>query len=105
MAALRAAQARGFNRFEQIESDPAYAGIRSDPRFRAVVRDLASGWIRHYERLDDPTQMELRVLALAHLARGERDEAISALEAALAHGGPIDDRIRSELDQLRGAAR
>ncbi len=105
VAALRAAQARGFNRFEQIESDPAYAGIRSDPRFRAVVRDLASGWIRHYERLDDPTQMELRVLALAHLARGERDEAISALEAALAHGGPIDDRIRSELDQLRGAAR
>lgn len=105
VAALRAAQARGFNRFEQLESDPAYAGVRSDPRFRAVVRDLAAGWIAHYERLEEPTQMELRVRALAHLARGERQDAIAALEAALARGGPIDDRVRSELEQLRGAAR
>lgn len=105
VAALRAAQARGFNRFEQLESDPAYASIRGDPRFRAVVRDLAAGWIRHYDRLDDPTQLELRVRALAHLARGERAQAIAALEAALARGGPIDERIRSELDQLRGSTR
>ncbi len=104
VAALRAAQARGFNRFEQLESDPAFAEIRTDPRFRAVVRDLAGWWIEHYERLEHPTQMELRVRGLAHLARGEEPEAIAALEAALERGGPIDERVRAELAEVRRRA-
>jgi len=102
--ALRAAERRGFNRFEQLQSDPAFAPVRSDPRFRAVVRDLAAWWIARSETLPEPTQMELRVLALAHLARGEREQARAALGAALQRGGPIDDRIRSELRELGGAA-
>jgi hypothetical protein len=48
--------------------------------------------------------MELRVRALAHLARGEQQEAVAALEAALERGGPIDDRIRSELAEVRRRA-
>ncbi len=101
VGALRAAEARGFRRFEQLEGDPAFAPIRSDPRFRAVVHDMAGWWLAHYAELDDLTQMELRVRALAHLARGERAQAVASLEAALARGGPIDGRIRSEIEQVR----
>lgn len=104
VAALRAAQARGFNRFEQLDADPVYLPIRSDPRFRALVRDLAGWWLEHYDRIESPTQLELRVRAIAHLARGEQKQAIAALEAALARGGPIDDRIRSELAEVRRRA-
>lgn len=101
VSALRAAQARGFNRFEQLQSDPGYDPIRGDPGFRALVREMAAWWIERSDRLQDPTQTELRVRALAHLARGEEAEAIRAFEAALARGGPIDDRIRAELNDLR----
>lgn len=103
-AALRAAERRGWYRFEQLESDPSYDPVRSDPRFRAVVRDLAAWWIARTDGLAAPTQMELRVKAMAHRARGETAEAERALEAALARGGPIDDRIRAELAELRRGA-
>ncbi len=104
MAALRAAERRGWYRFEQLESDPSYEPVRSDPRFRAVVRDLAAWWIARTDDLAAPTQMELRVKAMAHLARGETADAERALEAALARGGPIDDRIRAELAEIRRGA-
>jgi hypothetical protein len=104
VAALRAAQARGFNRFEQLEADPGYDPIRNDPRFRTLVREIAGWWIERARTLENPTQMELRVEAVAHLARGEDEAAIRALEAALARGGPIDDRIRSELAAVRRRA-
>ncbi|CAG0971250.1 hypothetical protein MYXO_01314 [Myxococcaceae bacterium] len=99
--ALEAARARGWNRFEQLENDPVWDPIRSDPRFRGLVREIAAWWIERSEQLENPTQMELRVRAIAHLARGERDLAIESLEAALALGGPIDERIREELAELR----
>jgi len=104
VSALRAARARGFTRFEQLENDPAYEPIRDDPRFRAVVSEMAAWWLAHYERLKDPTQLELRMRAVAHLARGEEAEAIRALEDALARGGPLDERIRGELNSLRHSA-
>jgi hypothetical protein len=106
VAALRAAQARGYNRFEQLQGDPAYDPIRSDPAFRALVRDVAAWWIARADRLENPTQLELRQRALAHLARGENADAVAWLKAALARGGPIDARIRGELEEVRrlGAA-
>ncbi|HTF35314.1 MAG TPA: hypothetical protein VK714_16645 [Myxococcota bacterium] len=104
VAALQAAQARGFNRFEQLENDPSYDPIRGDSRFQAIVREMAAWWIERSYRLQDPTQLDLRMRAVAHLARGEEAEAIRALEAALARGGPIDERIRAELSDLRRSA-
>lgn len=99
--ALREAWELGFNRFEQLQGDPTLAPLRGDPRFQALIHEIAGWWVDRFASQPDPTQLELRVLATAHLARGERAEALAALERALARGGPIDDRIRSEIAQVR----
>jgi hypothetical protein len=103
--ALRRARELGFNRHEQLRSDPALAPLHGDPRFEALVREIATSWITRFEAKPDPTQIELRTLAMAHLARGDRDTAIAVLERALAQGGPIDARLRDEIAQLRADPR
>jgi hypothetical protein len=107
VANLRAAFALGFNRFEQLQGgddrDVAFDPVRDDPRFQAVVRDMAGWWVERLSVVPAPTQLELRTLAVAHLARGERDAAIAALERAIARGGPLDARLRGELELVRSA--
>ncbi len=100
VTALDAAIARGFNRFEQLEGDPAFAPIRQDPRFRERVARVAQGWIDRVARLPDPTQMELHVAAQASVARGDLDGAARLLERALAREGPIGDLVRAELAEV-----
>ena len=100
---IRGAMERGYNRFEQLQLDPAYAVIRDTPEFRSVIREMATGWIESGRSWRDPTQGELRKLASAHAARGERDEAVALLRRALERGGPLDAAIRADLGSL-GAA-
>ena len=101
LVALRRAWELGFNRFEQLQSDPALASLRGDPRFDALVGEVAGWWVQRLSAKQDPTQLELRTLAIAHLARHERAEAIAALARAIATGGPLDDQLRTELAQVR----
>jgi hypothetical protein len=103
LAALERAVARGYNRFEQLEADPAWDAIRDDPRFRALVHELAGRWIASARRKASPTQTELRAVAHAHVARVEYAEALRAYEAALAAGGPDGDAIRAEIGAVRAA--
>jgi hypothetical protein len=103
VAELRVAFERGFNRFEQLQSDPAFDPIRGDPRFRALVREIASWWVERLAALSDATQIELRQLAVAQVAQGDRAAARRTLERALAREGPLAARIRDDLVQL-GAA-
>jgi hypothetical protein len=105
VAEIRGAMQRGYNRFEQLQSDPAYAPIRHTAGFRGVIRDMATGWIESGRAWEDPTQGELRKLASAHAARGERDEAVALLRRALERGGPLDAAIRSDLGRLGAAPR
>lgn len=100
VAALRAAAARGYNRFEQIEADPAFDAIREQPEFRALVGEIAADWIRSERARANPTQQELQMVAHAHYVRGERAEAIAVLERALALGGSRDAAIRADLEAL-----
>jgi hypothetical protein len=105
IAALRRAWQLGYNRFEQLQVDGALAPLRRDPRYGALLYEMAGSWIPRIEARPDPSQLELRVLAQARFTRGERDAAIAALERALAVGGPIDDVIRDDLSKLRGTTR
>jgi tetratricopeptide (TPR) repeat protein len=105
IAALRRAWELGFNRYEQLQTDPSLASLRGDPRFQALVREIAAWWVTRFEAKQDPTQIELRTLAVAQLATGDRDSAIGSLERALAKGGPIDARLRDEIAQIRALPR
>jgi hypothetical protein len=104
VAAIRAAAERGYNRFEQLDADPALAPVRGHPRFRAVVNEIAAGWIESVRDREDPTQMELRMIAHAHSVRGETEAAIRVLRRALAIGGPRDAEIRADLARLGSPA-
>ncbi len=101
VAELRRAADRGIGRFMLLDSDPGLAPIRQDPAFRELVHELAGRWIEAARRRGASTQPELRVMALAHVKRGELDEAEESLERALAAGGPLDPEVRRNLAEVR----
>jgi hypothetical protein len=101
VAALRAASARGFDRFIDLEREPLWEPLRGDPRFRATVAEIAGVWISHVADRANPTAPELRMWGHAHAARGEWDEAIAKLERALAIGGPGTEGLRADLAEVR----
>jgi hypothetical protein len=100
VAGVRGAIERGYNRFDQLMNDPGWAPVRDDPRFQAVVRELATGWIVRIGERDDPTQLELQMAAHAHLARDEREFAVEMFRRALARGGKYDAEMRAYLTAL-----
>jgi len=103
IANLRRARERGYNRFEQLEADPAWASVRDQPEFRSLVREMAAGWIERARHKPNPTQIELRAVGHAHIARAEYAQALAVLERALEMGGPRDAEIRAEVAALRSA--
>jgi hypothetical protein len=100
VAALRVAAERGLDRFMVVAGDPGLAPIRHTPEFQALIRAMAGEWIAKARRRGRATQPELRVMAHAHLVRGETDEAERVLERALEAGGPLDSVVRAELNAL-----
>jgi hypothetical protein len=101
VALLRQAYARGYNRLDHLLQEPAYAPYLGDPRFRALLVEIADGLLAHLGRNESPSQLELHVMALAHEVRGDTDAAVRTLERALAVGGPIDAQIERDLAALR----
>ena len=100
VAGVRAAMLRGYNRFEQLLNDPAFEPVRQSTKFRALVREIAAGWIATIRELEDPTQLELQMAAQAHLVRNERAQAVEMFRRALARGGRYDDLMRAHLAAL-----
>lgn len=100
VASVRAATARGYNRFDQLLAEPQLAPVRSSPRFRAVIDEMAAGWIASLGSRSDPSQGELRMIARAHIARREFRDAEAMLQRALEKGGALDDQLRQDLLDL-----
>jgi hypothetical protein len=98
--ALQGALERGFDRFDQLFGDPAFAALAWDPGYQAVVAQMAWRWIERLGSRTNRSQAELYSLALAYRVRGELAEARQALELGLERGGPLDETIRAALQAL-----
>lgn len=102
VAALRRAATLGRDRFDALDADPMLAPIRNDPGFRALVDELADVYIAGMLSRGRPlSQEEHAALFVAYYRRGRLDLAERSLEAALARGGPYDERIERDLVALR----
>jgi hypothetical protein len=101
VAALQVVADRGLDRFMAVRDDPGLAPLRDDPAFRRVIQTMAGHWIERARARGYASQPELRVLGLAHLERDEYAAAVTALEASLRVGGPLDAVVRAELREAR----
>jgi tetratricopeptide (TPR) repeat protein len=101
VAALRAAHARGFDRFVDLERDPGFARLHDDPRFAALLHEVARTWIARVEGRSDPTLPELVMLGQAYATLGEWDRALALLEQAARAGGPGSELARAALPEVR----
>jgi tetratricopeptide (TPR) repeat protein len=104
VAALRKAADRGIDRFMVLRDDPGLVSIRDTEEFRALLYEMAGHWIERASQRENPAPPELRVMAHAHLVRGEYAEAEALLERALGAGGPLTSVVRAELAALRASA-
>jgi len=104
-AEARRAFELGFHRFMHFYEVPAFAAVRGDPVFQALLVEMAGRWIEETRQMPSPTQADLRVRAHAHIVRGEYAEAEALLERALQLGGGFDELVRAELTQVRATLR
>ncbi len=104
LAELAAARAYGWDYYGDLQNNRVYEGVRTTPRFQALIREMAGDLIARAEKTPRHTQMDLRDIAEAHRIRGELGEAVDALEQALQMGGPLDSELRPKLVALRAQA-
>jgi len=98
---LRGAQQRGYDDFALTQRHPSFARYGLDREFRSVLRGMARLTLERGEAISRPTQATLLQRARAYVVLGRPQEAVTALEDALALGGPLDDLVRAELTRLR----
>ena len=101
VASLRVAVDRGYNRLDHLLEDPAYLAIRGDPGFQALLREVAQEWLDRLGKVASPIQLELRLIAQAHIVVEDYEAALAALERAVEIGGPADAEARQERDMVR----
>ena len=100
---LRTASQRDWDYWNFVLASPAFQQVRDDPRFKALIADLAEGFINKVERRSRPTQLELLQLAQAHAIRGETEAAAAAIDRGLALGGPLEGELRTLRASLKQA--
>jgi len=105
ITALQAARARGYNRLDHLLGEPAYAPLQNDPRFRTLLRELAQEWLDRLQHNPSPSQLELRLVAQAHVVLDDLPAAIRAIERALEIEGPISADLERDLEALRRSQR
>jgi len=98
---LRAAHARGYNRVDNLISDPAYASMQNDPDFVELKFAMADDWIRRLSLDPAPSHYTARSLAQAYIVKGELPAALALIVAASERPGPIGDELRADAEDLR----
>jgi len=94
---LRAAADHGWNDVVSLPDQVAFAPVRQDPQFQAVLVELAGRLIDDSKGIPPSSQPALLVLARAHELRGERAEQRALLKQAIAVGGPMTEGARKLL--------
>jgi tetratricopeptide (TPR) repeat protein len=97
---LRAAADRGYYQnqpfwVERLEP------LKDDPRYQALLRDIAGQRIAMARERGYHTQRQMLTVANAHCVLGEFDQAIEVLEAAIRDGGPLESKLIDRLLQVR----
>ena len=99
VALLEQAHARGYNRLDHLLL-PSYARIQNDPAFDQLKRQWAREWIERLSASGSPSQLELRVIAQAHVVLGDLEAARRDILRAIETGGPISEDLRDDLAEL-----
>jgi hypothetical protein len=103
IAALEAAEERGFVLHGTGLAHPSFGRVRNDPRYAAYRDAMAGRTLARIASKPRATQLDLRDAALLHELRGERDAAVAAVDRALALGGPLEPLLRVDRERLLAA--
>lgn len=86
VAALRAAVARGYDRYDALEQAPIYEAVRGDPAFQQLLREMAASWVALSRTLEHPSRADLLARADACRVLGD-DDCVRAARAEAARLG------------------
>jgi tetratricopeptide (TPR) repeat protein len=101
LAELRASAERGGGFAHPFYGDPWLTPLHADPRFQALIRDMAQMEIDAARERPPTSQPQIVILANANYLRGDLDRAIELLERALRMRGPLDADALQLLERIR----
>jgi len=97
---LRLAQQRGYNRLDNLLADPSYNQLQSYPPFIEVREEMAHDWLNRLLKNPEPSQIELRNIAQAHIVLGDLPAALAAIERGMDLRGPISEDLLGDAEML-----
>ena len=101
VASLRHAFEHGYHFMRSFQADPWLMPLHGDPAFEALLQDVYASLIEYARERGFSSQEQLLGVARAHWLRGEMDEAIAVIEAAIRSGDEMDGVLIRDLNFYR----